>query len=158
MQRVRCTLGHPDTPVWRTIWRKTGGTPKPHPNWALGLHRRDWRTFGAWHPGSSGLRPSGSPSGRSTARAGAFGKSAPPTATPLADASKALTQTLEHNPSSVVVVPSKNHALNTQMAQVGLTSSDQWQEHFQPRIQKLTEDIALVHVELDKLERKKSTK
>jgi hypothetical protein len=57
-----------------------------------------------------------------------------------------------------VVVPSKNHALNTQMAQVGLTSSDQWQEHFQPRIQKLTEDIALVHVELDKLERKKSTK
>lgn len=78
--------------------------------------------------------------------------------TPLADASNALTQTPEHNPSSVVVVPSKNHALNAQMAQVGLTSSDQWQEHFQPRIQKLTEDIALVHVELDKLERKKSTK
>jgi hypothetical protein len=76
----------------------------------------------------------------------------------LADVSTALAQTPAHSPPSVVVVPSKNHALNTQMAQVGLTSSDQWQEHFQPRIQKLTEDIALVHVELDKLERKKSTK
>jgi len=26
MQRVRHTLEHPDTPVWRTIWRKTGDT------------------------------------------------------------------------------------------------------------------------------------
>jgi hypothetical protein len=78
--------------------------------------------------------------------------------TPLADVSTALAQPPAHSPPYVVVVPSKNHALNTQMAQVGLTSSDQWQEHFQPRIQKLTEDIALVHVELDKLERKKSTK
>jgi hypothetical protein len=78
--------------------------------------------------------------------------------TPLADVSTALAQPPAHSPPSVVAVPSKNHALNTQMAQVGLTSSDQWQEHFQPRIQKLTEDIALVHVELDKLERKKSTK
>ena len=76
----------------------------------------------------------------------------------LADVSTALAQTPAHSPPSVVVVPSKNHALNTRMAQVELTSSDQWQEHFQPRIQKLTEDISLVHVELDKLERKKSTK
>jgi hypothetical protein len=59
---------------------------------------------------------------------------------------------------TVEIEPSKTQALNAHMAQVGLTSSDQWEEHFQPRIQKLTEDIALVHVELDKLERKKSTK
>ena len=75
----------------------------------------------------------------------------------LADASRALVNPPEHGHETGVVVASKNQALNAQMAQVGLTSSDQWEEHFQPRIQKLTEDIALVHVELDKLERKKFT-
>jgi hypothetical protein len=75
----------------------------------------------------------------------------------LVDAVMALTNVSEDVSEIVVVIPSKNQALNAQMAQVGLTSSDQWEEHFQPRIQKLNEDIALVHVELDKLERKKST-
>jgi len=41
------------------------------------------------------------------------------------------------------------------LAQVGLTSSDQWEEQIQPRIQKLNDDIAQVHVQLDALERKK---
>ena len=68
-----------------------------------------------------------------------------------------LVNTPEDSFDTEVVVASKNQALNAQLAQVGLTSSDQWEEHFQPRIQKLNEDIALVHVELDKLERKKPT-
>ena len=75
----------------------------------------------------------------------------------LADASRVLVNTPEDSFDTEVVVASKNQALNAQLAQVGLTSSDQWEEHFQPRIQKLNEDIALVHVELDKLERKKPT-
>ena len=40
------------------------------------------------------------------------------------------------------------------LAQVGLTSSDQWEEQIQPRIQKLNDDISQVHVQLDELERK----
>ena len=44
------------------------------------------------------------------------------------------------------------------LAQVGLTSSDQWEEQIQPRIQKLNEDIAQVHVQLDELERVKPKK
>jgi len=75
----------------------------------------------------------------------------------LADAGMALTTVSEDASETLVDIPSKNQALNAKMAQVGLTSSDQWEEQFQPRIQKLNEDIALVHVELDKLERKKST-
>ena len=73
------------------------------------------------------------------------------------EASLALVNAPEDASQAALVTASKNQALNTQMAQVGLTSSDQWEEHFQPRIQKLNEDIALVHVELDKLERKKPT-
>ena len=76
----------------------------------------------------------------------------------LAEASRALVAAPDLPVDAVVIQPSNTHALNAHMAQVGLTSSDQWEEHFQPRIQKLTEDIALVHVELDKLERKKSTR
>ena len=72
--------------------------------------------------------------------------------------SLAVVEVPEQALQTVQIEPSKTQALNAHMAQVGLTSSDQWEEHFQPRIQKLTEDIALVHVELDKLERKKSTK
>jgi len=49
----------------------------------------------------------------------------------------------------------KGEAMVSHMAQVGLTSSDQWDEHFQPRIQKLHDDIAQVHLQLDQLERKK---
>jgi len=44
------------------------------------------------------------------------------------------------------------------LAQVGLTSSDQWEEQIQPRIQKLHDDIAQVHVQLDELERTKPKK
>jgi hypothetical protein len=44
------------------------------------------------------------------------------------------------------------------LAQVGLTSSDQWEEQIQPRIQKLNDDIAQVHVQLDELERNKPKK
>lgn len=78
---------------------------------------------------------------------------------PLVEAHMELAQTPPQMSEAMVVeVASKNQALNAHMAQVGLTSSDQWAEHFQPRIQKLTEDIALVHVELDKLERQKSIK
>ena len=44
------------------------------------------------------------------------------------------------------------------LAQVGLTSSDQWEEQIQPRIQKLNDDIAQVHVQLDALERNKPKK
>lgn len=75
---------------------------------------------------------------------------------PLAEASRALVTAPGLPFDAVVIQPSNTQVLNARSAQVGLTSSDQWEEHFQPRIQKLTEDIALVHVELDKLERKKS--
>ena len=72
--------------------------------------------------------------------------------------SLAVVEVPEQALQTVDIEPLQTQALNDHMAQVGLTSSDQWAEHFQPRIQKLTEDIAMVHVELDKLERKKSTK
>ena len=39
------------------------------------------------------------------------------------------------------------------LAQVGLTSADQWEEQIQPRLQQLNEDIAQVHAQLDVLER-----
>ena len=62
----------------------------------------------------------------------------------------------QQTPNQVVVVPlTKGEAMVSHMAQVGLTSSDQWDEHFQPRIQKLHDDIAQVHLQLDQLERKK---
>ena len=73
----------------------------------------------------------------------------------LADASRVLVNTHEDSFDTEVVVASKNQALNAQLAQVGLTSSDQWEEQIQPRIQKLNDDIAQVHVQLDALERKK---
>ena len=44
------------------------------------------------------------------------------------------------------------------LAQVGLTSSDQWEEQIQPRMQQLHEDIAQVHAQLDVLERQKPKK
>ena len=44
------------------------------------------------------------------------------------------------------------------LAQVGLTSSDQWEEQIQPRLQQLHEDIAQVHAQLDVLERQKPKK
>jgi hypothetical protein len=44
------------------------------------------------------------------------------------------------------------------LAQVGLTSSDQWEEQIQPRLQQLNEDIAQVHAQLDVLERQKPKK
>ena len=44
------------------------------------------------------------------------------------------------------------------LAQVGLTSSDQWEEQIQPRLQQLHEDIAQVHAQLDALERQKPKK
>jgi hypothetical protein len=50
---------------------------------------------------------------------------------------------------------SQQPSVLTHFAQVGLTSSDQWEEQIQPRIQKLNDDIAQVHVQLDQLERKK---
>ena len=53
---------------------------------------------------------------------------------------------------------SQQPALLAHLAQVGLTSSDQWEEQIQPRIQKLSEDIAQVHVQLDELERSKPKK
>ena len=57
--------------------------------------------------------------------------------------------------AQVVVVPvTKSEAMVAHLAQVGLTSSDQWDEHFQPRIQKLHDDIAQVHLQLDQLARK----
>ena len=39
------------------------------------------------------------------------------------------------------------------LAQVGLTSADQWEEQIQPRLQQLNDDIAQVHTQLDVLER-----
>ena len=50
---------------------------------------------------------------------------------------------------------SQQPSVLTHLAQVGLTSSDQWEEQIQPRIQKLNDDIAQVHVQLDELERTK---
>ena len=44
------------------------------------------------------------------------------------------------------------------LAQVGLTSADQWEEQIQPRLQQLHEDIAQVHAQLDVLERRKPKK
>jgi len=44
------------------------------------------------------------------------------------------------------------------LAQVGLTSSDQWEEQIQPRLQQLHEDIAQLHAQLDVLERQKPKK
>ncbi len=44
------------------------------------------------------------------------------------------------------------------LAQVGLTSADQWEEQIQPRLQQLHEDIAQVHAQLDVLERQKPKK
>ena len=44
------------------------------------------------------------------------------------------------------------------LAQVGLTSADQWEEQIQPRMQQLHEDIAQVHAQLDVLERQKPKK
>ena len=41
------------------------------------------------------------------------------------------------------------------LAQVGLTSADQWEEQIQPRLQQLHEEIAQVHAQLDVLERRK---
>ncbi len=44
------------------------------------------------------------------------------------------------------------------LTQVGLTSSDQWEEQIQPRLTQLHEDIAQVHTQLDMLERQKPKK
>ena len=53
---------------------------------------------------------------------------------------------------------SQQPSILAHLAQVGLTSSDQWEEQIQPRIQKLNDDIAQVHVQLDDLERNKPKK
>ena len=53
---------------------------------------------------------------------------------------------------------SQQPSVLSHLAQVGLTSSDQWEEQIQPRIQKLQDDIAQVHVQLDELERTKPKK
>lgn len=69
------------------------------------------------------------------------------TATNVADAKPSVTPHLSQQPSVLI-----------HLAQVGLTSSDQWEEQIQPRIQKLNDDIAQVHVQLDELERNKPKK
>ena len=44
VQMVRGTQMHPDTPVWRTIWRKTCGSHDAGHAWVLAPSWRVWRT------------------------------------------------------------------------------------------------------------------
>jgi len=71
--------------------------------------------------------------------------------------SEAAVETADGKQSASPIL-SQQPSVLSHLAQVGLTSSDQWEEQIQPRIQKLQDDIAQVHVQLDELERTKPKK
>jgi hypothetical protein len=75
--------------------------------------------------------------------------------TMLADASRVLVNTPEDSFDTGVVVASKNQALNAQLAQVGLTNSDTWNEEIKPRIENLQGQILEINDRLDHLTTRK---
>ena len=75
------------------------------------------------------------------------------TATPTAQAAEAVTDAEPTAAPKPELPPVLAH-----LTQVGLTSSDQWEEQIQPRLAQLHEDIAQVHTQLDMLERQKPKK